>query len=54
MKFNFCKNKMHLDKKVTWNIQSLSVSFFKIFTTVVITFHSITPVKNTSLDITGS
>ena len=38
-KFNFCTNKMRLDK-VTWNIQSLSVCFFKIFTTVAIIFHN--------------
>ena len=31
--FNFCKNKMGLDK-VTCYIQPFSVSFFKLFTTV--------------------
>ena len=31
-----------------------SVSFFKLFTTVAITFHLITFVENTSLDVTGS
>ena len=44
---------MCLDK-VTWNIHSLSAGFFKIFTTVAIIFHSITPVKGTSLDVIGS
>ena len=51
--FNFCKNKMRLDK-VTCYIQPFSVSFFKLFTTVAITFHSITSLENTSLDVTGS
>ena len=51
--FNFCKNKMRLDK-VTCYIQQFSVRFFKLFTTVAITFHSITLVENTSLDVTGS
>ena len=53
LKFNFCKNKMHLDK-VTWNNQSLSVCFFKIFKTVAIIFHWTTLVKSASLDVTGS
>ena len=44
---------MRLDK-VTCYIQPFSVSFFKLFTTVAITFHSITFVENTSLDVTGS
>ena len=52
-KFNFCTNKMRLDK-VTWYIQSLSGCFLKNFTTVTIIFHSTTPVKSTSPDVTGS
>ena len=44
---------MRLDK-VTCYIQPFSVSFFKLFTTVTITFHSITFIENTSLDVTGS
>ena len=44
---------MCLDK-VTCYIQPFSVSFFKLLTTVAITFHSITFVENTSLDVTGS
>ena len=44
---------MCLDK-VTYYIQAFSVSFFKLFTTVTLTFHSITFVENTSLDVTGS
>ena len=53
MKVHFCRNEMCLDK-VTWNIQSLSVCFSKIFTTVAIIFHLTTPVNSTSLDVTGS
>ena len=34
--------------------QPFSVSFFKLFTTVAIIFHSITFIENTSLDVTGS
>ena len=33
---------------------TISVSFFKVFTTVAITFHSITFVENTNLDVTGT
>ena len=33
---------------------TISVSFFKLFTTVAITYHLITFVENTSLDVTGS
>ena len=44
---------MRLDKVICY-IQPFSVSFFKLFTTVAITFHSITFVENTSLDVTGS
>ena len=51
--FNFCKNKIGLDK-VTCYIQPFSVSFFKLFTTVTISFHLIIFVENTSLDVTVS
>ena len=47
------KNKMRPDK-VTCYIEPFSVSIFKLFTTVAITFHSITFVESTSLDVTGS
>ena len=51
--FNFCKNKMRLDK-VTCYIQPFSVRFFKLFTTVAIIFHSITFIESTSLDVACS
>ena len=44
---------MGLDK-VTCYIQPFSLSFFKLFTTVTIPFHSITFVENIGLDVTGS
>ena len=34
--------------------EKFSVSFFKLFTTVAIIFHSISFIENTSLDVTGS